>query len=382
MPWNRTDSINERLRFVAQSQEGLYSHAELCERYGVSRQTGYATLSRYAELGVDGLKDRSHAPVHCPHRISEGMRAVLLDARRAHPTWGPRKILAWLRPQHPEQVLPAASTVGDLYSRERLVERRPRRRKWSQPGRTRVAVNGANDLWTIDFKGEFRTRDGQRCYPLTIADGHTRFLLAVDALPSTAHAGAREVIERVFREYGLPAVIRSDNGGPFSTKAIAGLSRLNVWWTQLGIKQDRIPLGRPDQNGAHERMHRTLKQQTVWPPAADALAQQKRFDTFRSEYDFERPHEALGQKTPGSLYVPSPRELPERLPQPEYPGHCVIRQVRANGVLYFRDREIFLSELLIGQSIALEEIADGVWSIYFYDLLLARLDERTFALFG
>jgi transposase InsO family protein len=382
MPWRKTDRVNERLRFVAQAQEELYDHAELCERYGVSRQTGYTTLKHYEELGVDGLKDRSHAPVHCPHRITEGMRDLLLEARRAHPTWGPRKILAWLEPRHPGQGLPAASTVGDLYSRELLVKPRPRRRKWSQPGRTRVAVNGANDLWTIDFKGEFRLSDGKLCFPLTIADAHTRFLLAVDALPSTAHAGARVVVERVFREYGLPAVIRSDNGGPFVTKAIAGLSRLNVWWTQLGIKQDRIPPRRPDQNGSHERMHLTLKQEAVWPPSADAPAQQQRFDAFRHEFDYERPHEALGQKTPGSLYVPSPREMPESLPQPEYPDHCVIRQVRANGMLYFRDREIFLSELLIGHPIALEEIADGVWSIYFYDLLLARLDERTSTLSG
>jgi putative transposase len=382
MPWRKTNQVNERLRFVAQAQEGLYDHAELCERYGVSRQTGYTTLKHYGELGVDGLKDRSHAPLHCPHRISEEMRELLLEARRAHPTWGPRKILAWLEPRHTGKALPAASTVGDLYSRELLVKPRARRRKWSHPGRASVAVEGANDVWTIDFKGEFRMGDGELCYPLTIADAHTRFLLAVDALTSTAHAGTHEVVERVFREYGLPAVIRSDNGGPFSTKAIGGLSRLSVWWTQLGIKHDRIAPGRPDQNGSHERMHRTLKQNTVWPPSADAPAQQQRFDTFRAEFDFERPHEALGQKTPGSFYMPSPRELPAHLPQPQYPGHCVIRQVRANGMLYFRDREIFLSELLVGHPVALEEIADGVWSIYFYDLLLARLDERTSALSG
>jgi transposase InsO family protein len=310
------------------------------------------------------------------------MRELLLGSRRAHPSWGPRKILAWLGRRHPGLALPAASTVGDLYSRELLVKQRPRRRKWSQPGRAKVVASGPNDLWTIDFKGEFSTLDGARCYPLTIADAHTRFLLAVDALPSAAHAGAQVVVERVFREYGLPAVIRSDNGGPFATKAIAGLSRLNVWWTQLGIKQDRIARGRPDQNGSHERMHLTLKQETVVPPALDAQAQQERFDAFRGEFDFERPHEALEMQTPGSLYTRSPRELPERLPEPEYPAHCVIRQVRANGILYFRDRSIFLSELLIGQLIALEEIADGVWSIYFYDLLLARLDERTWTMSG
>jgi transposase InsO family protein len=382
MPWHKTNPMNERLRFVAQAQEGLYGMAELSERYGVSRQTGYALLDRYRELGVDGLKDRSHAPRHCPHRISGAIRELLLESRRAHPTWGPRKILAWLRRRHDGLELPAASTVGDLYSQELLVKERARRRHWSQPGRAKIEVSGPNDRWSIDFKGEFRTLDGNLCYPLTIADAHTRFVLAVDGLSSTAHAGARVVVERVFREYGLPAVIRSDNGGPFATKAIAGLSRLNVWWTQLGIKHDRIAPGRPDQNGSHERMHLTLKQETVMPPAPDGQAQQERFDAFRCEFDFERPHEALGMQTPGSLYTRSPRELPECLPQPEYPAHCVIRQVRANGILYFRDRSIFLSELLIGQLIALEEIADGVWSIYFYDLLLARLDERTWTMSG
>jgi putative transposase len=377
MPWKQANSVDERLRFVAQVQEDLYSMAELCERFGVSRQTGYTTLERYAELGVEGLNDRSHAPTHCPHRITAEMREVLLEARRMHPHWGPRKLLAWLKKREPGRVLPAASTVGDLFSREQLTKPRPRRRKWNHPGRTQVAVGGPNELWTMDFKGEFRTRDGKLCYPLTIADAHTRFLLAIDALPSTAHAGAQAVVERVFREHGLPRVIRSDNGCPFASKAIAGLSRLNVWWTQLGIRQDRIARGHPEQNGSHERMHLTLKQETVWPPAADMPEQQERFDGFRSEFDFERPHQALAMQTPGSVYEPSPRELPERLPEPEYPGHCVVRPVRANGILHFRNRDLFLSQVLIGHRVALEEIADGMWSIYFYDLLLARLDERT-----
>jgi len=382
MPWGQTDPVRERLRFVALYQEKLYSMATLCARFAISRQTGYTTVARYEALGVDGLKDGSHAPLSCPQKIPEAMRALLVEARQAHPTWGPRKILVWLAPRHPGTVLPAASTVGDLYSREGLVEPRRRQRRWSQPGRTQVAVNAPNDLWTIDFKGEFRTRDGHFCYPLTIADACTRFLLAVDGLGSTGYAGARAVVERVFRERGLPAVIRSDNGAPFVTKAIAGLSRLNVWWMQLGVRHDRIAPKRPDQNGSHERMHRTLKAETVWPPAANVEEQQVRFDAFRSEFDFERPHEAIGMKTPGSLYEPSPRELPTRLAEPEYPGHCVIRQVRANGILYFKDRELFLSELLIGHRIALEEIADGIWSIYFYDLLLARLNQRTGKLSG
>jgi putative transposase len=377
MPWTQTDRVNERLRFVAKAQEGLYGMAELCERFGVSRQTGYTTLARYGEQGIDGLKDRSHAPRDCPHRITGEVREMLLDARRMHPRWGPRTLLVWLQKRQPGLVLPAASTVGDLYRRELLVEPRRQRRNWSHPGRTLVGVRGPNDLWTMDFKGEFRTGDGKLCYPLTIADAYTRFLLAVDALSSTAHAGARAVVERVFREYGLPWVIRTDNGVPFASQAIAGLSRLNVWWTQLGILHDRIEPGHPEQNGSHERMHKTLKRETVWPPAAAMPQQQERFDVFRGEFDFERPHQALAMETPGSLYERSPRELPEHLPEPEYPGHCVVRQVRANGILHFRNRDLFLSEVLIGHRVALEEIGDGVWSIYFYHLLLARLDERT-----
>lgn len=382
MPWNHSDPETERMRFVTLAQEGLYEMTELCERFGVSRQTGYTTLERVEKHGIDGLKDRSHAPHSCPQRIGEEMRELLLEARRAHPGWGPRTLIDWLKqkPQHHGVTFPAASTVGDLYSREGLVKRRPRTRNWSHPGRDRVRVGEPNDLWTMDFKGDFRMGDGRRCYPLTIADAHTRFLLVCHGLDSTAHAGAQAVVERAFREYGLPQAIRTDNGGPFATKAIAGLSRLNVWWAQLGIGHNRIAPGHPEQNGSHERMHRTLKQETAFPPAADGPAQQQRFDAFRAEFDFERPHQALGMRTPGSLYTPSARELPGRVPEPEYPAHCIVRQVRANGILYFRDRSIYLSELLIGQPIALEEIADGIWSVYFYKLLLARLDERSFAL--
>lgn len=377
MPWKQTDPMNERLKFVALSQEGLYRMSELCARFGISRQTGYTILARYKAEGIEGLKERSHAPKHCPHRIPEPIQAVLLEARRAHPLWGPRKILAYVGSRHPELELPAASTVGDLFTREGLVKRRPRRREGRHPGRTAQVVSAPNELWTIDFKGDFRTGDGQKCYPLTVADAHTRFLLGCDALGSTAHGGAQAVVERLFRTYGLPQAIRSDNGGPFCTQAIAGLSRLNIWWLKLGIGHDRIEPGHPEQNGSHERMHRTLKQATTLPPAPNHGMQQERFDDFRGEFNQERPHEALGMKTPGALYTASTRALPEHLPAPEYAGHCEVRQVRRNGVLYFRNREIFLSELLLGESVALEEVEDGVWSILFYNLLLGRLDERT-----
>ena len=376
MPWRATDCCKERLRFVMQVEEGAFSMSELCERFGVSRETGYTLLRRWRAEGVDGLKERSRAPKRSPQRMDEAVEHLLVSARQSHPRWGPRKVLAYLQKRDPELVLPAASTVGDLYQRHGLVESRKRQRRWAHPGRARLEGSGPNHLWTADFKGEFRTRDGKRCYPLTVADACSRYLLACQALESVASLPAQEVFLRLFQERGLPEAIRTDNGTPFATKAIAGLSRLNVWWAKLGIVHDRIARGRPDQNGSHERMHRTLKDHTVWPPASDAAEQQARFDGFAEEYNRERPHEALGQETPASHYKASPRAMPQTLPAPEYEGHCVIRRIRGNGILYFGDHQYFLSELLIGEDVALEEIADGKWSIYFYDLLLARLDQR------
>ncbi len=375
MPWTRTDPQKERLRFVTKAEEGVFSHKELCARFEVSRQTGYTTLQRWREEGAEGLKERSRAPLHSPQRISDELAALLLATRRAHPDWGPKKIHAYLQRRDAGLVLPAASTTGELYRRAGLVAPRKQRR-WVHPGRVQVDVRGPNDLWATDFKGEFRTRDGVTCYPLTVTDLDTRYLLACQGLCSIGHAGTQDVFASLFRERGLPGAIRSDNGPPFATKAIAGLSRLNVWWTKLGIRHDRIQPGRPDQNGSHERMHRTLKQATLRPPADDMLEQQDRFDRFAREFNEERPHEALGNATPASRYARSQREMPEKLPAPSYEGHCRIRRIRGNGILYFGDRQYFLSELLIGEDVALEEIEDGVWSIFFYDLLLARLDER------
>jgi transposase InsO family protein len=382
MPFKEADATKARMRFVTLSDEGLFSHTELCKRFGVSRQAGYDVIERFQAEGVDGLKDHSHAPKQVPHRISDEIAALLVKTREAHDDWGPRKILAYLAGQHPELKLPAASTVGDLLKRRGMVQARPPRRVWRHPGRSTITALAPNDMWSVDFKGQFRTRDGQTCYPLTVADTLTRFLLGCDGLGSTGYQGARAVFERLFREYGMPAAIRSDNGAPFSSRAIAGISRLSVWWTQLGIHHDRTEPGHPEQNGSHERMHRTLKRATVYPPAADAAEQQERFHAFRAEYNHVRPHEALEMKTPGSRYQPSARTMPERLARPEYPGHCIVRQVRANGIVHFRDRDLFLSEVLIGHEVAFEEIDDRVWSVYFYDLLLARLDERSFTFSG
>lgn len=382
MPWMSTDPVNERLRFIAAHQSGLYSMTELCLRSGVSRETGYEWLARYEAEGLDGLKDRSHAPHSCPHRMPVPIQTLLLATRRAHPSWGPKKIRAYLLAREPSLALPACSTIGDLLKREGLTQARRRRRSWTHPGEVPLVTSVPNEVWSADFKGHFRLQDGTYCYPLTVKDAHSRFLLGVDALSSTKQIEARPVFERLFREYGLPAAMRTDNGVPFSTQAVAGLSKLSVWWIKLGIQHDRIEPASPEQNGRHERMHRTLKAETTRPPKRNQEEQQARFDQFRDEYNCERPHEALGQKTPASEYARSGREMPKRVPQPEYPGHFLVRKVNKMGAFRFKGHQPFISDALIHEHVGLEETADGVWSLYFYNVLLGRISERDFKLRG
>lgn len=293
MPWMETVPMEQRTQFIDDVQEGYYTMTELCARYGISRKTGYKWLERFAEGGRRGLADRSRAPHSCPHRIDDDVANRLCDARRKHPDWGPAKLLDWLLPRYPDIEWPAASTVGDLFARRGLVVKRRRRRVPQHPGVVPPTTDAPNDLWTADFKGQFTTRDGGWCYPLTIADQHTRFLLTCRGLLSTKGVGVRQFMERTFRQYGLPRAIRTDNGVPFATTGIHGLSQLNVWWMRLGIQHQRIHPGRPQQNGAHERMHRTLKRAAIRPPRADCAAQQRVFDTFRREYNTERPHAYL-----------------------------------------------------------------------------------------
>jgi transposase InsO family protein len=301
---------------------------------------------------------------------------ALVAERRKHPRWGPRKLLAYLSKRQPTWPWPAASTAGEILKRHGLVVPRRRRRRREHPGRPKFEAKAANDLWSTDFKGQFRTGDRRYCYPLTVADRCSRYLLGCEGLLTTAHAGARPVMESLFREYGLPRGILSDNGSPFSSSALRGLSRLSVWWIKLGIQPVLIEPGKPQQNGGHERMHRTLKEETTRPPAGDVAAQQQRFDAFRQEYNEERPHEALGQRTPSELYEPSPRAYPERLEEMEYPGHYEVRRVRSRGDIKWQGSLLFVSEALVGERVGLEETDDRIWSLYFGTLLLARFDER------
>lgn len=367
----------ERTRFVLTHQEGLFSMTELCERFSISRKTGYLWLARFSEEGLPGLEERSRAPRSKPHQMAGATSALLIETRRKHPTWGPRKLLAYLRPRHPGIALPAPSTVGDLLKRSGLVEARRRRRAPAPAQHTpRLEAALPNQVWAADFKGEFRLGSGPYCYPLTVTDAASRYLLACRALPSTSTEGALRSFEQLFRARGLPEAIRTDNGTPFASPAIGGLSRLNVYWAKLGILHQRIEPGRPEQNGRHERMHRTLKAEATRPPGERFDEQQERFDGFAHEYDEERPHEALGHRTPASCYRAPERRLPERVPGPEYPAYYEVRRVDANGTFKFKGAIHFLSQTLAHEQVGLAETEDGIWSIYFYERLLTRFDER------
>jgi putative transposase len=380
MPWQETSPMDQRERFIQDERLALYSMTELCARYGISRKTGYKWLDRFEEEGRAGLGDRSRAPHHCPHRIPRQIGALLVAARRAHPSWGPRKLLDWLTPRHPELEWPAISTAGDLLARRGLVKKRRRRRHHTHPGVVPALTQEPNDLWTADFKGHFKTRDGVYCYPLTVADQHTRFLLACQGLLSIHGYRVRPVFERLFRMYGLPCAIRTDNGAPFASTGIHGLTQLNVWWMRLGITHQRIRPAHPQENGCHERMHKTLKYEATRPAKRDLAAQQRRFATFRQDYNEERPHESLGGKTPASCYGHSPRNYPARLPPLEYPGHFLVKRVTAAGTFRFKHKLLFIANALKQHAIGLEEVADGVWSIYLGMVLLGRLDERTYVI--
>jgi len=378
MPWRETAPVEERDRFIDDYLLGLYTMTELCARYAVSRKTGYKWVGRYDAGGRAALVDRSRAPHTCPHKVPAPVADLLVRARRQHPDWGAEKLMQWLAPRHPHvRHWPAVSTAGDLLARRGLVKRRRRRCPLHHPGVVPPVTQAPNDLWAADFKGQFRTDDRRYCYPLTVTDQHTRYLLGCQGLLSTRGTGVRPIFDRLFREYGLPRALRTDNGVPFASTSLHGLTPLNVWWIRLGIQHQRILPAHPQQNGAHERMHKTLKRGACRPPRAHLRAQQRAFDRFRAEYNDERPHQALDGRTPGSLYRASPRLYTGTLPALAYPRHFVVKRVTNAGTIRFKTRLLYLSTALRQHRIGLEEVDDGIWSLYFCDVLLGRIDERT-----
>lgn len=376
MPWSETSPMDQRIEFIADFLRHLVPVSELCERFGISRKTAYKWAARYQAHGLEGLNDRSRRPHSCPHAIPTAIVQALLEARHRHPTWGAKKLLRILSRKHPAWEWPARSTCCDLFKRHGLVPKKRRRPRPGHPGRPHTPMLAPNHIWTADFKGHFKTRDGLYCYPLTVVDGFSRYLLACQGLRSTEHSGSQPVFRRLFQEFGLPRIIRTDNGVPFATTALGRLSRLSVWWIRLGIYPELIQPAHPEQNGRHERMHRTLKAEATRPPGGHLASQQRRFNTFRHEYNHDRPHEALGQDTPAARYSPSPRPLPQRIPPLDYPAHFEVRRVSLNGGIRWSSDWVNVSHVLGGEYVGLEEVDNELWNVHFGPLRLGVFHER------
>jgi len=377
MPWKEISAMEERRGFLVEWLGREVGMAELCRRYGISRVTGYKWVGRFEKEGWTGLQDQSRAPQHPWNGVAEEVEELIVKGRRDHPTWGPRKLLPWLRCQYGRQDdWPVASTVGEILKRHGLVRARKRRRRATPSAKPLRTGGQPNAVWCADFKGWFRTGDGKRCDPLTISDAYSRYLLRCQGMSNTKGERVQGLFEAVFREYGLPEVIRTDNGAPFASTGLGGLSRLSVWWIKLGIKPERIAPGKPYQNGSHERMHRTLKMEAINPPARTLRGQQRCFDRFREEYNQQRPHEALGQVPPARYYESSGRTYRGRVPAVEYPEGFRIRKVKFHGDLQWRGRRVYLTQALAGQPVGLMQIDDRHWEIYFSEVLLGILDSH------
>lgn len=373
MPWQKACPMSERMKFVAASDESEESFAAQCRAFGISRKTGYKWLERFEKEGPAGLEDRAPVAARHPKQTPAEIVDRLVNLRKEHPLWGPKKLKAWLAENEPKKTWPATSTIGELLNANGLI--RPRRR------RLRVPLNpnpldpcaGPNDVWCTDYKGHFLLGDGTRCHPLTITDAHSRYLLKCEGMVSENVELARPCFELAFREFGLPKKIRSDNGQPFASVAIGGLSPLSVWWIKLGIEPERIDPGKPQQNGQHERMHRTLKEHLL-PVAHKLTEQQRALDRFRHEFNDERPHEALGMKTPKSRYALSLRPFPSRLSSPQYPDGMQTRLVQEKGHISWAGHRIPLARFLAGEPVGLRETNDAIWELSYGPVLLGQID--------
>jgi len=378
MPWKECSVMDERLRFVAKLLDGE-PMTEVCREFGISRKTGYKIFTRYKDYGAEALSDRSRRPVRYANQLPAQIESLIVTLKRDKPHWGARKIRELLvRRLDGDFRIPAKSTIHAVLHRHGLVKplRRPRSRATGTPLSAGIAPN---DLWCADFKGEFKLGNGQYCYPLTVTDHASRFLLLCEALDSTREDTAITAFEQLFLERGLPAAIRSDNGVPFaSPNALFNLSKLSVWWLRLSIDIERIKPGHPQQNGRHERMHLTLKKEATRPPGMNSLQQQGRFDAFVSEFNTERPHEALAMKTPGNVYVASPRPY-RGLPELTYPLHDKDVLVTACGRICMHRKKINISYVLAGQRVGIKEVDEGIWIVSFmhYDLGYIDLEQKT-----
>lgn len=374
MPWKETSAMEQRIQLIADWLSGDYTKSELCRVYGISRPTADKWIERYIERGPQGFAELSRAPRTHPNQTAEELRAMIVEAKLRHQRWGPKKVVDCLRREQPQLSWPADSTAGEILKRAGLVRPRVRRHRVAPYSQPFGDCGGPNQSWSADFKGDFQMGNGRRCYPLTISDNFSRYLLLCRALERPNHEGVRPWFEWAFREYGLPEAIRTDNGVPFASLAVGGISQLSKWWIKLGIKPERIRPGKPAQNGRHERMHRTLKQDVQ--PQVNLQAQQCHYDPFREEYNWERSHEALERKIPGSVYCSSPRSYPAKLPEVEYESGVTVRQVRHNGEIKWQGELLYVSEVLAKEPLGLKPINEEKWEVRYSFHVLGMLDER------
>ena len=377
MPWTETRIMDERVKFISEVLEGNYSMTDLCTAYGISRKTGYKWLGHYESGGPAGLSDRSRAPINHPNAISDQVVDSILAIKKRFSTWGPAKIRVRLETEHPKwNSYPAVSTISEHLKRKGLVTSRKRRRRATPTESPLTVGDKSNDVWCVDFKGHFKTYDGSRCNPLTLTDHISRYLLCCQHLDRMSYELVKIQFERVFREFGLPLVIRSDNGSPFSGRGLCGLSRLSYWWIRLGIHPERIKPGNPQQNGRHERMHKTLKAHAAKPPAKNLAVQQKKFDEFCVEFNDYRPHESLAMQTPGSQYESSCRIYPGKLPEIYYPKQMKVSKVQIHGDVCYLGQRLFITESLCGQYIGFEQIDEDKSDIWYCNYKVGTLDHR------
>ena len=377
MPWKEVKPMDEKVLFIADTLRGAESLTDLCVRYGISRKTGYKWIERYQQQGTAGLAERRRRPHDSPLTTPYALRQAIIALRqRSRPPPGAKKIQALLAKRFPNTSLPSTTTIYNILNQAGLITPTSPRRRVAPSASTLAEAKAPNVLWSTDFKGQFKTQSGHWCYPLTVMDHHSRYLLGCQSMPGTRFADSQRTFVRLFKAYGLPGRIRSDNGVPFATTATAGLSRLAVWWIKLGIVPERIAPGCPQQNGRHERMHRTLKAATTKPPSSTLTAQQRRFDCFRQNYNDERPHEALAQQTPASHYTSSSRPYPRTLPELTYPPYFDVRAVRSSGSVYWGGGQVYVSHVLKGECVGMAEVDDGIWDIYFGPVKLGGFNIR------
>lgn len=376
MPWKETCPMEQRVEMVGDWLQDEASITELSKIYGVSRVTIYKWLKRFKAEGPEGFREHSRAPHQHPNAVPAEIVRLLVSARLSHQRWGPKKIQKWLRERYPDEEWPSLSTMSVIFKREGLVKPRGIRHAVAAYTTPFLECNRPNKVWSADFKGQFRTADGKLCYPLTITDNFSRFILLCRGLRRATHDEVRPWFESTFRRYGLPEAVRTDNGSPFASVGLGGLSRLSAWFIKLGIRPERIEKAHPEQNGRHERMHRTLKEATAVPPQANLSKQQKAFNSFVEEYNFDRPHEALGMEKPGAVYEFSERAYTTKTAPMRYAPELAVRPVRTSGEILWKGKRIYISQALSGERIGLLQLEEEHrWEIHYGFQKLGVLDD-------